>query len=61
MPDRTADEKLDPATSREVARGIGENLRQSLGADARCPDRLQRLLDALRDREAREGADDTPS
>jgi hypothetical protein len=58
MPDRTADEKLDATTSRAVANGIGEKLRQSLGADSRFPDRLQQLLDALRDHEAREAAKD---
>ena len=58
MPDRTADDKIDATTSRAVANGIGEKLRQSLGADSRFPDRLQRLLDALADREARDTAAD---
>lgn len=54
MPDRRIANEIDATTSRAVAHGIGEKLRQSLGADSRCPDRLQRLLDALRDREARD-------
>jgi hypothetical protein len=50
--------QLDATTSRAVARGIGERLRQSINADQRFPDRLQRLLDEMRDREAREIASD---
>jgi hypothetical protein len=58
MPDRTAFERIDATTSRAIAHGIGEKLRQSLGADSRFPDRLQRLLDALRDRETRDAGKD---
>jgi len=58
MPDRIADEKIDATTSREIVRGIGEKLRQSLGAEQRFPDRLQRLLDALRERELLDAARD---
>ena len=58
MPDRAAFEKIDATTSRAIANGIGEKLRQSLGAESRFPERLQRLLDALRERETRDGATD---
>ena len=58
MPDRITHEKIDATTSKAVSDGIGEKLRQSLGADARFPDRLQRLLEELRSREAREAAKD---
>jgi hypothetical protein len=56
MPGRitTHDLQLDARTSRDVARGIGERLRQALGAEGPFPDRLQRLLDEMRDREAHE-------
>ncbi len=53
--------QLDPATSRAVANGIGERLRQSLGGEAPFPDRLQKLLDAMRENEARESAKSTSS
>jgi hypothetical protein len=58
MPDRNANEKIDAPTSRAVAHGIGEKLRQSLGAESHFPDRLQRLLNALRDREAHDDTSD---
>jgi hypothetical protein len=45
---------LDATTSREVAKGIGERLRLTLGNDAPFPDRLQRLLDRMRELERRE-------
>jgi hypothetical protein len=56
MPGRitTNDFQLDPLTSRAVAQGIGEKLRQALGTEGPFPDRLQRLIDEMRDREARE-------
>lgn len=56
MPGRitTNEVQLDARTSRDVARGIGERLRQALGAEGPFPDRLQRLLDEMRDREAHE-------
>jgi hypothetical protein len=55
MPGRTADNiHLDATTSRAVAHGIGERLRQSINTDQRFPDRLQELLDEMRTREARE-------
>ncbi len=50
--------QLDATTSRAVARGIGEKLRQSIDTDRRFPDRLQKLLDEMRAREAREAASD---
>jgi hypothetical protein len=46
--------QLDATTSRAVARGIGEKLRQSINTDQRFPDRLQKLLDEMQTREARE-------
>jgi hypothetical protein len=55
MPDRiTNDTKMDAPTSRAVAHGIGEKLRQTLGTDSRFPDQLQKLLEEIRDREARD-------
>jgi 3-dehydroquinate synthetase len=48
--------QLDAPTSRAVANGIGERLKQSLGSDAPFPDRLQKLLDQMREIEARESA-----
>jgi hypothetical protein len=56
MPGRitTNDFQLDSPTSRAVAQGIGERLRQALGTEGPFPDRLQRLLDEMRDREAAE-------
>ena len=50
----TDDTEMDVPTSRAVAHGIGEKLRQTLGPESRCPDQLQRLLDEMRDREAHE-------
>jgi hypothetical protein len=44
--------QLDPPTSRAVAKGIGEKLQQTLGTEQRFPDRLQKLLEAMHDREA---------
>ena len=57
MPGRitTNDVQLDAGTSRAVAHGIGERLRQALGAEGPFPDRLQRLLDEMRDRETHDG------
>jgi hypothetical protein len=46
--------QLDAPTSRAVAKGIGERLRQALSSDAPFPDRLQKLLDQMREHEARE-------
>jgi hypothetical protein len=57
MPDRRIVNEIDATTGRAVAHGIGEKLRQSLGADPRFPDRLQRLLEALRDRETHDAKD----
>ena len=37
---------------RRRANGIGEKLQQTLGTEQRFPDRLQKLLEAMRDREA---------
>lgn len=56
MPGHTTsdDSEMDAPTSRAVSHGIGEKLRQTLGPESGCPDRLQKLLDAMRDREARE-------
>jgi hypothetical protein len=56
MPGRitTNEFQLDSSTSRAVAQGIGERLRQALGTEGPFPDRLQRLLDEMRDREADE-------
>jgi hypothetical protein len=56
MPGRitTDDVHLDAGTSRAVAQGIGERLRQALGTEGPFPDRLQRLLDEMRDRETHE-------
>jgi hypothetical protein len=48
--------QLDAPTSRAVANGIGERLRQALGNEAPFPDKLQKLLDEMREREARESA-----
>jgi len=55
MPQNSA--QLDAPTSRAVANGIGERLRQALGGEAAFPDKLQKLLDEMRDREARAGGD----
>ena len=54
MPGRltTHDVQLDAPTSRAIANGIGERLRQALGTEAPFPDKLQKLLDQMRDREA---------
>jgi len=54
MPGRTSldDVQLDALTSRAIAKGVGERLRQALGTEAPFPDRLQKLLDEMRDREA---------
>ena len=54
MPGRIThdDVQLDAPTSRAIANGIGERLRQALGAEAPFPDKLQKLLDEMRDREA---------
>jgi hypothetical protein len=50
MPGRI-DIALDAPTSRAVAQGIGEKLRQTLGTEAGFPDKLQELLDELHRRE----------
>ncbi len=55
MPGRISNDQMDASTSRAVAHGIGERLRQSLATEARFPERLQRLLDEMADREARDG------
>ena len=56
MPGRISfnDVQLDAPTSRAVANGIGERLRQAIGTEAPFPDKLQKLLDEMRDRETRE-------
>jgi hypothetical protein len=56
MPGRltTNDIQMDARTSRAVAHGIGERLRQALGTEGPFPDRLQKLLDEMRDREVHE-------
>ena len=51
--------QLDAPTSRAVANGIGERLRQSLGGEATFPDKLQKLLDEMRDREASNGGENS--
>ena len=52
MPARiTTDITLDAPTSRAVAQGIGEKLRQTIAAEPGFPDQLQRLLDELHERE----------
>ncbi|MDQ8729894.1 hypothetical protein [Bradyrhizobium sp. LHD-71] len=48
--------QLDAPTSRAVADGIGERLRQALGAEPPVSDRLQKLLDEMRQREARDNS-----
>ncbi len=50
----TDDAKIDAPTSRAVAHGIGEKLRQTLAPESQFPDQLQKLLDEMRNREARE-------
>ena len=42
---------IDPAAGRAVAKGISETLRQTLGPDPQMPDRLQELLNRLRQNE----------
>jgi hypothetical protein len=42
---------IDPAAGRAVAKGISEKLRQTLGPDPQMPDRLQQLLNRLRESE----------
>lgn len=42
---------IDPAAGRAVAKGISEKLRQTLGSDQQMPDRLQQLLNQLRQNE----------
>lgn len=56
MPGRNTHDslQLDATASGDVARGIGEKLKQTLGNDAPFPDRLQELLDQMRDLETRE-------
>lgn len=57
----TTDIQIDAPTSRAVAQGIGEKLRQTLGTEPRFPDRLQQLLTEMRDLEAHEtSVKDTP-
>jgi hypothetical protein len=57
MPSRiTEGVQLDAPTSRAVAKGIAEKLQQTLGTEPRFPERLQKLLDEMRDRERREAA-----
>lgn len=59
MPGRMPNDsvQLDAPTSRAVANGIGERLRQALGGEAPFPAKLQNLLDEMRDREARDGSE----
>ena len=45
--------QLDASTSRAVAHGIGERLRNALGSETPFPDKLQKLLDEMRERETR--------
>jgi hypothetical protein len=56
MPGRLTmnDVQLDARTSRDVAHGIAERLRQALGTEGPFPDRLQNLLDEMRNREKQE-------
>ena len=56
MPSRITSVQLDAPTSRAVAKGIGEKLQQTLVTETRFPDRLQKLLDALSEREANEAS-----
>ena len=42
---------IDPAAGRAVSKGISEKLKQTLGPDAQMPDRLQQLLNQLRQNE----------
>ena len=55
---------MDASTSRAVAKGIGEKLQRTLDTQQRYPDRLQKLLEKMRDQEAREastsGGTETP-
>lgn len=51
------DVHIDSSTSRAVANGIGEKLRQTIGEESPCPDRLRQLLDLMRERES----DETPA
>jgi hypothetical protein len=46
------DVHLDATANRAVTKGIGEKLQQTLSPEQRFPDRLQRLLEAMDDREA---------
>ena len=52
----TSNLDIDAPTSRAVAKGIGEKLQQTLGTEERFPDHLQKLLDAMHDREATDPA-----
>lgn len=45
--------QLDALTSRAIAKGIGERLRQVMGAEPSYPDELQRLINEMREREMR--------
>ncbi|MEZ5765313.1 MAG: hypothetical protein R3D69_14405 [Xanthobacteraceae bacterium] len=42
---------IDPAAGRAVSKGISEKLKQTLGSDTQMPDRLQELLNQLRQNE----------
>lgn len=55
MPARISphDPQIDRTTGRDVARGIGERLKQAIGPEAAFPDHLQQLIDEMRAREAR--------
>ena len=52
----TSNLEIDAPTSRAVAKGIGEKLQQTLRTEQRFPDHLQKLIDAMHDREATEPA-----
>jgi hypothetical protein len=43
---------IDRTAGRDVARGIGERLKQAIGPETPFPDHLQQLLDEMRTREA---------
>ena len=52
----TDNTQMDALTSRAVAKGIGEKLQRTLGTQQPYPDRLQKLLEKMRDQEAREAS-----
>lgn len=49
--------QMDAPTSRDVAKGVGEKLQRTLGTEQQFPDRLQKLLEKMRNQEAREASE----